>query len=365
MKISCTKENLTTGLSIVTRVAAKNLTLPILGNVLLRATGGTLTLGATNLEVGVITRVRGKVTKEGSVTVQARLLNEFVSLLDDDRIELESDGTSLRVEGATSKTTIRGITADDFPIIPAVAHESGFRAPATTLHHGLTRVLFAAAQDATRPEISGIYVARRGAELTMAATDSYRLAEARLQLDGAGRDLTAIIPSRALAELARILPVEGQVELYLSDSQALFVTDGTELTTRLIEGQYPDYQQIIPESSQTQAVVDVETLTKAVKTASLFCKPGINDVTVELDPTGRVITCAAANAELGEHRGRIEAKVSGKPTSIVFNYRYLLDGLANLGTDSATLGVSDNASPGVLRPQNGGTYLYLLMPIRQ
>ncbi|MBI4090344.1 MAG: DNA polymerase III subunit beta, partial [Candidatus Kerfeldbacteria bacterium] len=226
-------------------------------------------------------------------------------------------------------------------------------------------VLFAAAQDATRPEISGIFISLRGPELTLAATDSYRLAEARLRLEHAGRDVTAIIPARALSELARILPADGSVSAYISDSQALFVVDGTELTTRLIEGQYPDYQQIIPASSQTEATVEIEFLTKAVKTASLFCKPGINDVTVELDPAAKTITCTAANAELGEHRGSIKAKVSGRTTSIVFNYRYLLDGLANLGTDSATLGVTDSASPGVLRPQGGATYLYLLMPIRQ
>lgn len=365
MKISCTKENLTAGLSIVSRVAAKNLTLPILGNVLLRADAGALTLGATNLEVGVVTRVRGKVGRAGAVTVQARLLAEFVGLLDHDRVELESDGSSLSVVGAASKTTIRGIPADDFPIIPAVPRENSFPVEAGALREALTRVLFAAAQDATRPEISGIFVSLRGQELTLAATDSYRLAEARLRLEQPGRDVTAIIPGRALAELARIVPAEGTVEVFMSDSQTLFIVDGTELTTRLIEGQYPDYQQIIPPSSQTEATVDVEALTKAVKTASLFCKPGINDVTVELDPTAKTIACAAANAELGEHRGSIEAKVSGRTTSIVFNYRYLLDGLANLGTASATLGVTDSASPGVLRPQNGASYLYLLMPIRQ
>lgn len=365
MKLSCTKENLLAGLSTVGRIASKNLTLPILGNVLMRAEKGALILSATNLEVGVTAKVRGKITDEGSITVQARLLTEYIGLLENEKIEIETEGSVLTVRGETAKTTIRGMAADDFPIIPSVSRNAGITLPCDAFRDGLNQVLFSAAQDTTRPEISGIFFSVAGTTMTMAATDSYRLAERSISLSTPHADVHVIVPTRALHELVRILPADGEVEVFLGDTQALFTTDGIEVSTRLIEGQYPDYTQIIPKSSATEAHVDVETLSKAIKTASLFCRSGINDVTVAFDPTSGSITCAAANSELGEHQGSIPAKVTGGSVSVVFNYRYLLDGLSAINSKSVTIGVSDSGSPGVLRPQGTGAYLYLVMPIRQ
>ncbi len=365
MKFSCTKENLQTGLSFVSRVASRNLTLPILGNVLLRAESGVLTLSATNLEVGIVARVRGKTGQGGAITIQARLLSEFVGLLENDRIELEADGTTLRVESEGSKTTIRGMSAEDFPIIPSVAREQEQRLSAETLRTALAQVLFAAAQDTSRPEISGVFLNLSGKTLTLAATDSYRLAERTIKIEKGTLERSTIIPARALAELVRTLPADGEVGVAISESQALFISDSVELTTRLIEGQYPDYRQIIPKSSISEATVEVEPFVKLVRTASLFCKPGINDVTLELQPETKTLQCSAANAELGEHHGSVGATVKGERNTIVFNYRYLLEGLATIGSPAVVLGVTNSASPGVLRPTNDGDYLYLIMPIRQ
>lgn len=367
MKLSCTKENLEAGLSVVSRVAGRNLTLPILGNVLLKAEQGVVFLSATNLEIGVVARVRGKVAEPGSVTVQARLFSEFIGLLEHERIELESDAKTLKIVGEASSTTIRGMPAEEFPIIPSVPRELGFRVGADDFRGALNQVLFAAAQDASRPEISGAFLQIQKNQLTLAATDSYRLAEKTISLESGQVERSTIVPSRALYELARILPGEGDVEVYLSEGQTLFVTDAVELTTRLIEGQYPDYKQIIPKSSTTEATVDVGPFTKLVKTASLFCKPGINDVTIDFSPEEKTVSCTAANTELGEHHGSIRGQIEGTKNSIVFNFRYLLEGLANLGTASVVLGVTDNSSPGILRPkaQERGQYLYLIMPIRQ
>jgi len=364
MKFSCTKDNLLAGLNVVSRVASKNLTLPILGNVLVRAEQGRVLLAATNLEVGVVTQVRGKVTEDGSITIQARLLADFVGLLESEKIDIVGDGASLKVSGETSETVMRGSSADDFPIIPVVGRERPVRIPAQDLQHALSQVLFAAAQDSSRPEISGVHIAISKETIILAATDSYRLAERILRVTG-GEERNLIVPTRPLSELARILPTDGEVEMYLSDSQALFVAGETELTTRLIEGQYPDYRQIIPESSSTSVTVAVDALTKLVKTASLFCKPGINDVTIDVNPSTKTLTCNAANTELGEHHGSLKAAVSGQPSTIVFNYKYLLDGLANLGSPKVTIGVSDSGSPGILRPTPDGDYFYLIMPIRQ
>lgn len=365
MKLSCTKENLQAGLAAAGRIASKNLTLPILGNILLRAEKGVLHLSATNLEVGVKSRVRAKVSDDGALTVQARLLTDYINLLEHEKIDLETEGATLRVVSGSSQTTIRGIPADDFPIIPTIQREHGIRASSPTLRDALSQVLFAAAQDVARPEISGTYVAASDDRLTLAATDSYRLAERTLKIEDGSAGRAMIVPTRALHELVRILPGEGTTEAYFSESQALFVADSIELTTRLIEGQYPDYKQIIPKASATQATVDVEQFSNAIKTASLFCKPGINDVTLEFIPDKKTIICTAANTELGEHRGEFSAPVQGSRSTVVFNYRYLLEGFSNLKSASATIGVSDNVSPGVLRPENSKDYLYIIMPIRQ
>lgn len=366
MKLSCTKENFLAGLTAVSRVASKNLTLPILGNVLLRAEEGSLTLSATNLEVGVTTRVRSKVVEAGAVTVQARLLTEFVGLLERDKVEIDSDGTTLKIVGEGSETTIRGMSSDDFPIIPSVARERGFTVDAAALREALEQTLFAAAQDSARPEISGAYLSCDNKILTIATTDSYRLAERRIAITNATAPLHAIVPTKALFEVSRIMPAEGAVQVYIGDTQALFVIDGTELSTRLVEGQYPDYTQIIPKDSKTEALIELGPLVKAVRTASLFVRSGINDVALSLEPDKKQISMTSANAESGEHRGSVQAKIDGPAANIVFNYKYLLDGLSVINATSIRLGVSDSGSPGIIRgAESGSDYLYLIMPIRQ
>jgi DNA polymerase-3 subunit beta len=291
-------------------------------------------------------------------------LSEYINLLEHEKVDLLSDGPNLRVKGATSETTMRGMPPEDFPIIPAVSKEQTISVPSQEFRDALVQVLFAAAQDTSRPEISGMFLSATPTSLTLAATDSYRLAERALGIN-AGFVRTAIIPTRPLHEIVRIVSGEGSVEIALSDTQALFTLEGTEVTSRLIEGRYPDYRQIIPTTARTSATVQVEQLVKLIRTASLFCKPGINDVTIELSPKSGTITCSAANAELGEHRGSLKADVTGSENTVVFNYRYFLDGLANIATASAMIQVTDSAGPGVVRPTDGKEYLYLIMPIRQ
>lgn len=366
MKLSCTKENLLAGLTAVNRIANKNLTLPILGNILLRAENNTLILSATNLEVGITTHVRSRVVESGAVTVQARLLTEFIGLLERERVDIESDGSSLKIAGEGNETTVRGMPAEDFPIIPAVPREKSFSVDAAAIREALEQTLFAAAQDSARPEISGACFSVKGNTLTLATTDSYRLAERSVGVAGAAASLKAIVPTKALFELSRIVPAEGTVQIFVGDTQALFVMDGTELTTRLVEGQYPDYTQIIPKDPKTEARIELAPFMKAVKTASLFARSGINDVTLSLEPEKKHIVLSSANTELGEHRGTVGAALTGPAVTIVFNFRYLLDGLSVMNASTVTLGVTDSGSPGIVRGVGGtAEYLYLIMPIRQ
>lgn len=349
---------------MVGHIATRNISLPILNNVLVRAERGLVRLSATNLEIGVSCVIRGKVESEGAFTVNGKLLADYVSLLPKDRVDIELVEKALHIAAPGAKTTLRGMAPEEFPLIPAVKREHMLAVPGADLRAALGRVIFAAASDEARPEISGVLLIAKDTTLTLAATDSYRLAEATLTLGTpTAAEVRAIVPHRALQEVLRTVG-DGVVEIAVEESQALFVYNDIELTTRLIEGQYPDYGQIIPKEHETSLDLEREDLVAAVKQASLFCKQGIYDVTLECDGE-RTLKVRAANAQSGDHETTLPAKVTGKPITIVFNFRYLLDGVGGMSGDTIVLELGSAASPGLLRPKTGHGYRYLIMPIRQ
>lgn len=363
MKFTCTQENLNRGLQAVGRVASRNVTLPVLNNVLIQASTGGVRLAATNLEVGVSCTIRGKVEIAGAFTANARLLADYVALLPKDRVEVALEGKTLKLTAPNAKTTMRGVPAEEFPLIPPVSRARLLRLPSPELKVAAQRVLFAAASDEARPEISGVLFTCDGQTLTLAATDSYRLAEQHLTLGQAGPELKAILPHRALQELLRVLG-DGPVEIAFDENQVLFATDDLELTSRLIEGQYPDYRQIIPTESAVTLQAARDELVAAIRQASLFGKQGVYDVTLAFDGQ-KTLAVRAASAQAGEAEATLPVHGKGEPVTIVFNHRYLLDGLTSFSTDAVTLGLGTPASPGVLRPKGDARGLYLIMPIRQ
>jgi DNA polymerase-3 subunit beta len=386
MKLTCLQENLNRGLSIVSHIASKNTSLPILNNVLIKAEGGTISLITTNLEMGIQCRVRGKVEKEGSYTVQSKLLADYVNLLSRDSVQIELlDLDVMGIQCAKSHTKIKGNSAEEFPLIPEIAQTGGFSIPAQDLITALSQVLFATSLSETRPEISGVYFNFLGNELTLAATDSYRLAEKIITIENkGGEEKEAIIPSRTLQELYRILSgmhtaedVEDSsvntVQIFFEDNQVLFTFGGIELVSRIIEGQYPNYKQIIPTNHITRVVVSVSALIKAVKTASLFSKTGMFDVTLEFK--NGAVTVSSTNNQLGENTSSVEGRMEGEENNIVVNYRYMLDGLQNLQATDVILEMTDQGNPCVLKPAESlednkqavetGNYLYIVMPIKQ
>lgn len=366
MKFTSTQENLARGLAIVSRVANRNVTLPILSNVLIKTEKGSVVLSATNLELAVSVRVRGKITTEGAATAQAKLLTDYVALQEADHIDVEQDGTTLLVSTPHAKSKILGAPASDFPVIPAVEHKNAVTLGAAALRSALSQTAFAAAQDETRPEISGLYLAFGEKALTLAATDSYRLAECTVPISsGSSQVAKAIVPTRTAQEVLRLLPDEGDVTLYVTENQIVFSMGDTELTSRLIDGQYPDYQPIIPKTHETLVTVAVADLVQHVKAASLFCSPGMSDLTVSIDPAAKNLTIKAASSQLGEQESELPATIEGQANTIVLNYRYLLDGLTALGSARVRLGVTAPTSPALLQPEGSEDYRYLIMPIRQ
>lgn len=367
MKVTCTQENLTRGLQLVSHIASKNISLPILNNVLLKAEGGTLQLMTTNLEIGIICHVRGKIEKEGAFTVQAKTLNDYINLLPHENITLEEVDQSLKIGCRQAKTTMKGVEASEFPIIPVVEEKEVYEIESRTLKEALSSVAFAVAFDESRPEISGVYFEFKDNWLILAATDSYRLAEKKVPLGkSAAKEHRVIVPIRTIQELIRVLSDSGEmVTIHSNENQILFSLGETRLTSRVIEGQYPDYQQIIPKEHQTRITLDTKEFINTVKRASLFCKPGGNDIMLKFYPTPGEVVVSAANLQVGESEAKQEAEIEGVENNITFNYRFLLDGLQNTISEQCQLEVNTNMSPGLLRPKGKDDYLYIIMPIKQ
>lgn len=383
MKISCTQENLNQGLFVVSHIALKNTTLPILNNVLIQAQEGVIKLSATNLEIGVSCVIRGKIEETGEFTVQSRLLADYVGLLPKEKIDLyvdvlkENQDQVLGIKCKNHSTKIKGQPAADFPLIPQISKNNPYILDCKKFRQAISQVILAVSVNETRPEINGVNFNFSGKQLVLAATDSYRLAEKTIDLEKKSISVPqrVIVPTRTIQELQRILgsfkdpasisEIEN-IEVYLSENQILFIFGNIELISRLVEGQYPDYQQIIPQQSSTQSVLNVDEFIKATKTTSLFTRSGIYDVSLEFLADKKEVVISSVNNQLGENTSRLAGEISGENNSIVVNYRYLLDGLQNINTDEVLVEIIDSKSPCVLKPTGKqADYLYIIMPIRQ
>lgn len=384
MKFACTQENFSAGLAAVSHVAGRQGNLPILSNVLVRLDSKMIKLIATNLELAVTATVRGKVETEGEFTVPAKLFSDYISTLASERVDVALAGDALEVSGGRSKTKIKGIPASEFPLVPEVLREGSpsYRLYAPDFRKALSRVLFAASPNDSRPEISGILFKFESngphGRLVLAATDSYRLAEATLGLHEGSlvqAERNVIVPARTLAEVVRILgaatrateETPATVEVVLALNQILFVYGSVEIISRLIEGNYPDYRAVIPENAKTTATIARDVLVGAVRTAALFSRSGLYDVHLALVPGGTA-TISSADAQTGENVTELSAEIQGNENKVVLNHRYLAEGLGAIDSPGITIKLIDGANPCLLLPAEqppGQSYRYVVMPIKQ
>ncbi len=374
MKLISLQENLRRGLNIVGHITTKNINLPILNNILIKAENGNIELISTNLEIGVIHQLRGKIESDGQFTVDSKLITEYVNLLSgNEKVSLEEKEGELKLECGSYKTKIKGEQAKEFPLIPAIPKDNFFSCQIVDLKKALNSVIFAVSNSENRVELTGVLFTFLGDKLSLAATDSYRLAESEIEVvnHGAKDDSKVIVPAKTAAEVLRILngidmsalESETDVKIYISDNQILFTVDAVDLISRLINGHYPDYKQIIPTQSQTDVLVERSELARAVKASALFSKMGINDVTLKFSKD-KVIVSAFSGAS-GESRAEVDANVTGGENEITINYRYLIDGLNNIGGDLVRISILNSNTPCVLRAEKEDGYLYIIMPIRQ
>jgi len=374
MQFISLQENLKRGLNIVGHITTKNINLPILNNILIRAEGGNIELVSTNLEIGITHQIRGKIENEGQFTVDSKLIGEYVSLLSGgEKVKVETKENELKIECGSYKTKIKGESAKDFPLIPNIPRSNFFSCKSGELKKALSGVIFAVSSSENRIELTGVLFSFNKNQLSLAATDSYRLAERELEIKNGGieGEQKVIVPAKTVQELLRVLSgLEGgdiaedqEIKFYLSENQILFTVDSVELISRLINGHYPDYKQIIPSKSQTDVLIERSELIRAVKAAALFSKTGINDITI-LFSKDKVIVSSFSGTS-GESQIEIDAEVRGTDNEVTINFRYLLDGLNNIEGGAVRLGILNNTTPCVLRPEKENNYLYIVMPIRQ
>lgn len=375
MKFSCTKENLAKSLTLASGIAGKNVNLPILGNILIKADAQKVEITATNLELAIVVSLRAKIEEPGSFTVPARTLLDFVNLLSDDKVDLELKDNEMTLSCGRSNTKIKGTPAEEFPIVPATTEGKGYLINAEDLKSGLSQVLPAMARNDIRPELSGLFFGFNTdafAGLVMAATDSYRLAEKKIKIQQGQETVKVIVPGRTAQEVSRVLAVAGGMEesesncrLLLGESQLVLSYNGVQMTSRLVDGQYPDYTQIIPKEFKTTALFATSQLAKEIKAASLFTTSGVNAISLDLNSSENSIGVSSTSTQTGEYASEIAAEVTGTENSILLNHRYVLDGLNNISTESTVLKIISGDSPCLLAPQNDDSYLYIVMPIRQ
>lgn len=363
MRMVCTKKNLSSCLAVTSRVIGSGNTLPILNNILFKTEEGRLKLSSTNLEMAVTTWVGGKIEEEGEITIPARLINDYVNNIIADKITITSKNQILSLEAEKTQTHIKGLPAEEFPLIPKIKEGVFAKINSKELSKTIHEVTFASAFSETQPEISGVLLVFEGETLTLAATDRYRLTEGRVPLTTPTQSAKqVIVPTRAVNEASRIIG-SGQVEIFLGEGQICFRSPEVELVSRIIEGQYPDYKQIIPKNYTTEAEVEKDQFTQSLKAASLFSSDN-NNIELELNPQNKQIIIKSQSAQVGDSEIRLDAKFAGEKNSIIFNYRYLLECLSSLDDERVVLKVIGPSSPAAIVPAGRENYLYVVMPIK-
>lgn len=362
MKLQVTQENLSRALSSVARVANSRATLPILANVLIKTSNNRLSLSATNLDIAITHYIGAKVKEEGSITVPARLMQDFVSSLPEGVIELDLKETKLNVTTNQYQSVVNGIVADDFPVMPAISDGKSWTVKADIFKKSLQQVVFAASSDETRPVLTGVLLQATDGNLYMAATDSYRLAEKSLGKNK--EEVNLLVPASSLQDLLRVLTEDVQdVSVTHDDQQILFKAGDVELVTRLVDGKYPDYRKLIPENFETKATLKRADLVNVTKVSSLFARESAGSVTIEVDESAGQLSIRSVASQLGENTATATAKVSGSG-SITLNSRYLLDALNVLSGENVTFGFNGKLEPTMLSNPDSADYRHIIMPLK-
>ncbi|MBT3293410.1 DNA polymerase III subunit beta [Candidatus Peregrinibacteria bacterium] len=379
MKFSCTTSDLLQALQLVSRAISGQQALPILGNVLLEAEGKRCTISATDLELSIVTSIEADIENEGAITVPAKAFLNFAQYNSDDRVLLEtSEGTQLKCTSTQAKTVIAGETAQEYPTISTIKKEQAFSFDVEPLLEALHFVTFASAKTTLRPVLSGVYIREEKGNLVFVATDSYRLSEISIPTNSAGGEISCIVPTKVLEELRNILGAHKsdskkgdkkdsetetkKIDVVLSNQQIEVHIGQTTLLSRLIEGKFPDYQQIIPKDNSTVSVLPTKELVTTVKRMHYFAKEANNNLTFKLSKES--VHIATPQTQAGQDETTLAAGVSGEDNKIALSSSYLLDFLGHVDCPELEMHLTDSMHPAVFRIPGNDRFLHLIMPLR-
>lgn len=372
MKVEILKENFKNGLGVVDRIVGKNLSLPILDNVLMDAQDSFLCLSSTDLETAIKLWVLTKIIKKGKVVLPAKFLSSLIALLPDDKIILEEKKQGLDIECKNFKNHVQGFNPEEFPLIPEFKDQEYFEVDNKNFCQGLSQIVNIASSSQARPEISGVYFNFSKNIIKIVATDSFRLAEKTISLESpVKKDISFILPQKPARELINILSErEGKIRIYFSANQTMFEFPMEEaehpeiqVISRLIEGEYPNYEEIVPKKFKTQITVKRDDFLNQIKAASLFSGK-LNEVKIRADVKGKKMEIFAQSPDIGESNSDISAKVEGDEMEVSFNHKFLVDGLANIRSSEVVFGMSKEEGPCMLKPVGNASYIYVVMPIK-
>ncbi|MFA6423079.1 MAG: DNA polymerase III subunit beta [Patescibacteria group bacterium] len=364
MNFSCKQQNISKALNIVSRFSGtKTTTLPILNNILISTDKGRLKFSATNLEIGINTWIGAKVEEEGSYTIPSKLFIDFINTNNDETINFKLKDDSLILKSDKYNGKIKGIVASEFPLIPSIKNKEVFYISAEEFKTAIIETAFACAIDETRPILAGVYMKVEKDMATFVSTDSYRLAEKQVKLNKSIEgEINIIIPSRVLSELARIITNEKEIGILCDDNQIQFNFGEIEVISRLIEGKFPDYKQLIANNFSTEVVIKNNDLKNAIKMASYFVRDGANNIRVKVDAKGMIIS--SYSAEVGDSESKLNCEVKGVGIEITFNAKYILDALNVIGSDMIEFKFNDKLNPGFISTSEDKNYKYIIMPLR-
>lgn len=365
MKATCGKDALVNGVSLAERATGKNLPLAVLSSLLIIAENNTLTVRATNLDLGIEVTVPAHIETSGSVAVSGTLLQQLLNgIADGETVALTSTENGIQIGSTSNSAVLTTQSHEDFPTLPSVTDGTTITMPAGDLQYGLKSVYYAASQSTIKPELNSVYVAAHElGQLTCAATDSFRLAEKTLSVQGLETFEPILIPVKNIPEVLRMLEkMEGEVTVSVTQNQLAVSGDRIYLTSRLVDGSFPDYRQIIPAEHVSQAVVLKQDILRALKTANVFVDK-FSRVTFSLSPEENSFTLQTSSADTGTYTATLDATLSGEVVTLAFNHRYVMDCFQSIPTDSVTLQFSGEGRPLVIQGAGDSSFLYLVMPM--
>jgi len=373
MKIALLKEKLKEGVKSAERICSRSSSLPMLNNILLKGEKNFFSISATDLEIGLKWWILAKTDKEGEIAVPSRLFSDFISLLPAEKLELEISDLNLKIKHEDKITKIKGFSTEDFPLIPVseIEKENFVSLSGDSLGLALQQILPFTATSTSRPEICGVLFQIEKNQLILAATDSFRLAEKKIPLkEGKDETFSFILPQKAAREVVNIFGDREEIKLYFSPNQVMFEAlmeevshPQVQLVSKLIEGEYPNYQEIIPKEFITKLILDKKELIDQIKLASLFTKKS-NEIKLKIDSKKQRMEIFCENPETGEYKACLPAKVEGSSLEIAFNYKFLLDGLIKMKEDEIFFGFQGEERAVLIKPNNVTDYIYIVMPMK-